>query len=146
MPSCLCWYTHSTIDAKPCQALFCAWWYASVRRPYNRKGLAPAVMRAGAHACVCVRAGACVYVCGRMCAGVCACACVCACVCGRGGCRAFGGAVRRTHTIHVDPLRTHNSLLFTSYPAPLYPHTTRWNDPCKIPLDRSIYLAYHSDR
>src|SRR5690606_29346381 len=26
-PSCPCWYTHSTIDAKSCQALFCAWWY-----------------------------------------------------------------------------------------------------------------------
>src|SRR5690606_3353980 len=62
--------------------------------------------------------------CVRVCVHACVCVYVCGCVCACGGCWVLGGAVRRTHTIQVDPLRTQLTPLHpTPYTTiPPYPH------------------------
>src|SRR5690606_7795770 len=121
LPSCLCCRFYGSMDAEPCQALFCAWWYAGMCAAHiiGRDSLRPPCvrvrMRAGAHACVCVRM--------RSGARVRVRACVRAC----GGCRGLGGAVRHTHTLQFDSLRTQLTPLhpppYTTIPP--YPHPDR---------------------
>src|SRR5690606_23678179 len=112
-------WEHGSIGAPSCQALFASYggMLACAGHIIGRNPLLPP----------CVRVGACVRVRVRMRSGarvrVRACACVCACVCACGGCRGLAGAVRHTHALHLDPLLTHNSLLFTPHPTQLYPHT-----------------------